>query len=266
MDQNNTNGTGFATQKSQKRGNNDRLEDKRRSKRRKFAIVGEEWGNKKGSDGLELKLEEAVHKHSTGPLLEPEPIPGGYKPRKEVDTQFMVGTDPSKDAINLSEAGTLNGGSTEDTLNASTGPLLTNGPHQLEGNIAVGVEHVTVEPDSTGDEQLGTQSRVEQVSTKDMSTNNNEDNLYDTAATIRMLREDRGTCNVRRGWCNEHKALARKITSIKKVWTKSKKTGLYSYCSRRMSVWRCNVNMGILPGTMEPRDGAGEAGLRSETV
>ena len=124
------------------------------------------------------------------------------------------------------------------------------------------MEHDTKE--HTGHVQLGTESarksgNIESVSTKDV-VRNNEDNLYDTAATVRMLREDRGTCNVRRGWCREHESLAKKITSTKKVWTKSKKTGLYSYCSRRMSVWRCDVNMGILPETMEPRDGAGDAG------
>ena len=87
MDQNMAAGATIKTQKSQKRGNNDEVEDKRRSKRRKFAIVGEEWGNKKGSDGLELKLEEAVHKHSTGPLLEPEPVPRGAEIRREMDIQ-----------------------------------------------------------------------------------------------------------------------------------------------------------------------------------
>ena len=97
-----------------------------------------------------------------------------------------------------------------------------------------------------------------------MSTNNSEDNLFDTAATIRMLREDRGECKVRRGWCGEHNAVAKKITTVKKVWTKNKKTGLFGYSSRRMSVWRCNVTMGTSLRTMGPRDGAGEPGLLGE--
>ena len=121
----------------------------------------------------------------------------------------------------------------------------------------MGVEHGTEE--LTGNSKLGTTSTIEQVSTKDVGRTNTVDNLYDTAATVQMLREDRGLCSVRRGWCREHNALAKKITSIKKVWTKNKKTGLFSYCSRRMSVWRCDENMGTLPRTMEPRDGAEEA-------
>ena len=242
MDRNNTTGTGITTQKGQKRGNNNKLEDGRRSKKRKFAIVGEHWGNKKGSNGLELRIEEAVTIRSTGPLWEPEPVHKGVELRNEV--------------------GKSTGGGTEDMLSVSTGPLLSNGPYQFEGNNDVGVEHETKEHIEHA--QLGTESAMEPRNMKSVSTKdvvmNNEDSLYDTAATVRMLREDRGTCKVRRGWCVEHEALAKKITSTKKVWTQNKKTGLYRYCSRKMSVWRCDGNMGILLGTMEPRDGAGGTG------
>ena len=75
-----------------------------------------------------------------------------------------------------------------------------------------------------------------------------------------MLREDRGDCNVRRGWCLRHNAVAKKITTNKQVWTKVKKTGLYKYCSRKLSVWRCVGDMATLVPTMGPRDGAGGNG------
>ena len=320
MDRNNTTGTGITTQKGQKRGNNDKLEDGRRSKKRKFAIVGEHWGNKKGSNGLELRIEEAVTIRSTGPLLEPEPVHRGVKLKNEMGRQVSRGASPLREVpnlvegiieaggepgdilstgplldtgpdlkrnshvggqevyqqegrsqegtapllgnIDLNEVGKSTGGGTEDMLSVSTGPLLSNGPYQFEGNNDVGVEHETKEHIEHA--QLGTESAMEPRNMKSVSTKdvvmNNEDSLYDTAATVRMLREDRGTCKVRRGWCVEHEALAKKITSKKQVWTQNKKTGLYRYCSRKMSVWRCDGNMGILLGTMEPRDGAGGTG------
>ena len=288
MDQNIANGTGITTQKSQKRGNNDKLEDKRWSKKRKFAIVGEDWGDKKGSSGLELRVEEAANIRSTGPLLELEPVhrgvelgngePGdrsctgplldigpdvnngnhmGDQEGYQQEGRSQEGTPPLLGNIDQGVAGKSNSGRTEDRLNVSTGPLLTDGPYKLVGNNDVGVEHETEE--LTGNSQLGTTSTMEHVSTKDVIRTNNEDNLYDTAATVQILREDRGSCSVRRGWCREHNSLAKKITSTKKVWTKNKRTGLFSYCSRKMSVWRCDENMGTLPRTMGPRDGAGEA-------
>ena len=260
MDQNITTGTGIAIQKSQKRGNNDKLEDRRRSKKRKFAIVGEDWGNKKGSSGLELRVEETANIRSTGPLLLDIGPDGkknnhlGDKEGYQQEGRSQEGTPPLLGNTDQGKTGKSNDGR---TLNVSTGPLLTDEHYQLVGNNDVGVEHETEE--LTGNAQLGTTSTMEQVSTKDVFRTNNEDNLYDTAATIQMLHEDRGSCSVRRGWCREHNSLAKKITSKKKVWTKNKRTGLFSYCSRKMSVWRCDENMGTLPRTMEPRDGAGEA-------
>ena len=221
MDQNIANGTGITTQKSQKRGNNDKLEDKRWSKKRKFAIVGEDWGDKKGSSGLELRVEEAANIRSTGPLLELEPVhrgvelgngePGdrsctgplldigpdvnngnhmGDQEGYQQEGRSQEGTPPLLGSIDQGVAGKSNSGRTEDRLNVSTGPLLTDGPYKLVGNNDVGVEHETEE--LTGNSQLGTFSTMEHVSTKDVVRTNNEDNLYDTAATVQMLREDRG--------------------------------------------------------------------------
>ena len=35
------------------------------------------------------------------------------------------------------------------------------------------------------------------------------------------------------------------------------KTGLFGYCTRKISVWRCDGDMPTLVGTMGPREGAG---------
>ena len=49
--------------------------------------------------------------------------------------------------------------------------------------------------------------------------------------------------------------------SIKKqVWNRNKKTGLYGYKTRKLSVVRCNGYMGTLVGTMGMADGAGVRG------
>ena len=71
------------------------------------------------------------------------------------------------------------------------------------------------------------------------------------------LREDRGECEVRRGMCVKHGRRATKITTNKRVWTKVKKTGLFKYCTRKMSVCRCDVNTPTLVGTMGPGESAG---------
>ena len=152
------------------------------------------------------------------------------------------------------------GGGPEYT--SSTGPLLDPEPDQQGGNNYVVMElgtKKTMELNQGGTIPSKNGKNHEGGGTKNMF-NNDDTSLYDTAATVRMLREDRGTCTVRRGWCVEHNALAKKITSTKKVWTKVKKTGLYKYCNRKLSVWRCNVNMENLLGTMEPTDGAGSNG------
>ena len=157
----------------------------------------------------------------------------------------------------------LDGGG-EDTggtsSNSRTGPLLeplpTEGP--LLEPVTSGGEH-TLDPDDRG-----MQSQVEpgtlelgdgSVGTKDVGTTDDV-SLYNTASTVLMLREDRGECEVKRGWCVKHDRKANKITQKKSVWTKMK-TGLYKYCTRKLSVWRCDRSMPTLVGTMRPREGAG---------
>ena len=59
--------------------------------------------------------------------------------------------------------------------------------------------------------------------------------------------------------CTVHNQEAKKFTSTKRVWTLIKKTGLYGYRSRKVSVLRCDKSMGTSLGTMGILDGVGEA-------
>ena len=86
----------------------------------------------------------------------------------------------------------------------------------------------------------------------------NVGNLYDTASNVSMLRELRGKCVVRDGYCQEHDLEARKVTTVRSVWTKNSKTGVFGYRRRKVSILRCSRHMGILVDTMGTRDGASE--------
>ena len=103
-------------------------------------------------------------------------------------------------------------------------PLSTEGP--LLEPVTSGVEN-TMDRDDRG---IGDVS----VAIKDVS-NADDASLYDTASTVLRLREDRGECVVKRGWCLKHDKKANKITQKKSVWTRMK-TGLYKYCTRKLSV------------------------------
>ena len=69
----------------------------------------------------------------------------------------------------------------------------------------------------------------------------------------------RGECVIKNNYCQEHDKPARKVTSVKNVWTRNVKTGIYGYRRKKMSVLRCSSTMGTLVGTMGPRDGAGNS-------
>ena len=84
------------------------------------------------------------------------------------------------------------------------------------------------------------------------------DNLYDTANNMSVIRDMRGDCVIRNKYCQEHGQYARKVTMKKNTWTRNTKTGLYGYRLRKVSVLRCNGNMGTLVCTMGPRDGVVE--------
>ena len=134
-----------------------------------------------------------------------------------------------------------------------TSPLLDGNVDKTKPNfgnqeIGGGTSPLLV-PDMNQENEGGTSPLV--------CANGDDRALYDTAANVVRLREDRGDCVVRSGWCQEHDRMARKVTTTKQVWTRSKKTGLYAYRSRKMSVLSCTSGMPTLVGTMGPRDGAG---------
>ena len=83
--------------------------------------------------------------------------------------------------------------------------------------------------------------------------------LYEAASNIIVLREARKDCVVKKMYCTVHNQEAKRYTSTKKVWTLIKKTGLYGYRSRKLSVLRCDNSMGTSLGTMGELDGVSEA-------
>ena len=260
-----TTGTGTQLNKGQKRGNTEYVDDKRKTKKRKFALVGEQWGSKKGASGLECRLEqkEAGCYSSTSPLVDPGPgQEGSNQVLVEMEREEIIqgGTIYHRKPVEEEIINNTDGGTERYS---SAGPLLDqlseHGPSIGVNNDVVveGEQNDRGEQDQVGTKPCTITSSKGGGGTKDVINNDEIDNLYDTAATLMRLREDRGTCNVRKGWCQEHNLKARKVTSTKKVWTKMKRTGLYQYCSRKMSVWRCDVTMGTLVSTMRPGDSAG---------
>ena len=53
----------------------------------------------------------------------------------------------------------------------------------------------------------------------------------------------------------EHNLKATRTSKTERVWTRNKKTGLYAYRNRKLSVLKCNGPMGTLPRTMDSIDG-----------
>ena len=70
-----------------------------------------------------------------------------------------------------------------------------------------------------------------------------------------MIRDMRGDCIVRNGFCQEHEQYAQKVTMKKNTWTRNSRTGLFGYRMRKVSVLRCNRTMGTLGETMGTGEG-----------
>ena len=81
---------------------------------------------------------------------------------------------------------------------------------------------------------------------------------YEAASNVVSLREARQDYIVRKMFCKVHNQKAKRYTSTKSVWTRNKKTGLYGYRSRKLSVARCDGPMGTSLGNMGMLDGAGD--------
>ena len=106
-----------------------------------------------------------------------------------------------------------------------------------------------------------TTRRVERGNTTALMEGGNTENvgnLYEIASNVSMVRELRGKCVICDGYCQEHNFEARKVTTVRNVWTKNSKTGVFGYRRRKMSILRCSRHMGSLVDTMGTRDGAGE--------
>ena len=71
------------------------------------------------------------------------------------------------------------------------------------------------------------------------------------------IREARKDYIVKKMHCVVHDQEARRYTSAKSVWTKIKKTGLYAYRTRKLSVLRCEGQMESYVGTMARLGSAG---------
>ena len=178
-----------------------------------------------------------VGKGREGPLLE-----------QDEGEHLVAGDNPGE---NDREGGGARDSSTGPLLLPSKGPTMDDDRHTLVPYDRGGQGEEVPDPSTL---LLGGEGGI--PVTKDVG-NTDGGSLYDTASNVLRLREDRGECEVRRGMCVKHGRRATKITTNKRVWTKVKKTGLFKYCTRKMSVWRCDVNTPTLVGTMGPGESAG---------
>ena len=81
--------------------------------------------------------------------------------------------------------------------------------------------------------------------------------LYNTASNILRLREARGNCDIKRGYCKVHGTKAVRNTKSERIWTLIKKTGLYGWRTRKLSVLKCPDSTATYVDTMGSIDGAG---------
>ena len=129
----------------------------------------------------------------------------------------------------------------------STGPLPTRGESSSEtrrGDIRKVQRSMT---------QFVVQQRRGDTETSDVVDKGmppSTGTLYDTANNLSMIRDMRGDCVVRNGFCQEHEQYAQKVTMKKNTWTRNSRTGLFGYRMRKVSVLRCNRTMGTLVDTI----------------
>ena len=233
--------------KSRKRGNTSNEEGTRTgrpNKKRKFVLIGEAWG-KGGKDDQGLNRELG-----TGPLTsenEGNTTKMSDRIQQEENLDEKQGTSPLQDRIleqvQLEEDPKYEGG---------TGPL----SRSIESSSEV--ERGDSRRGQLSMRQFVTEEKRGNTSTnivRDEGVPPDIENLYDTAHNLSMIRDMRGDCIVRNKYCQEHGQIAKKVTHKKEVWTRNRKTGLYGYRNRKVSVWRCNRNMGTLVCTMGSGDG-----------
>ena len=202
-------------------------ESTRPPKKRKYVLVGPDWGNteKPEEQGLNCLIGEGGVEKSSLPDQTSGMVKGNNVPTENVgagplptlnksprNTPDMATKDaasyiPSAENISIPEGGNNDGG---------MAPL----SDQVENNVG----------------------------------------LFEAASNVLVLREVRSECVVRKMRCSVHNQEAKKTSIKKQVWTRNKKTGLYGYKTRKLSVLRCDGYMGTLVGTMGMADGAGVRG------
>ena len=248
--------TKAALSKSTKRGNTEVEGGGRRSKKRKFVLVGTEWGNKDGNKEIDCTVESR-----TTPL--DENIGGG---------EAVVAGPVLAMVLDRDSGGVPNGGGRMSTTEKTDGG-------EADDDVAGPLSAMVLDVGGDG----GVRSKGDGTSTTrntDVSTNitmggtpgNNmgadtepevgrtgplQDNLFDTANNVSTLRTLRQDCKARGGTCQEHGGKITRNTSWKNIWTRNPKTGLFGYRRRKISVLRCDGHTRTLVGTMGQTDGAG---------
>ena len=145
------------------------------------------------------------------------------------------------------------GGNTKDltcSLNSKdgTGPLLGNNEITTSNENSGATQGL-----NTDVTQEGNSNQV--INADDLG--NMDQLLYNTASNIVRLREAKGECEVKRGYCKTHGVKAIRHTRSERIWTKVKKTGLFGWRTRKLSVLRCPDSTATLVETMGSTDGAG---------
>ena len=240
---------------SKKRGNMDDVSMfGRPSKKRKFVLIGKGWGKNgdKEEKGLDVK-------RGTGPLdgtsitndQDLISISSGETVNKDYTVGTCIAGEQDMQVTNRNQESGGGTGPLNGTGNNMEDGLLMNVKGYNEQNkkkTQLSITQFTTKEVKMGD----TTSLVERGIAENVGT------LYDTASNVRMIRELRGNCVIRDGYCQEHNLKARKVTTVRNVWTKNSKTGIFGYRRRKVSALCCSRHMGTLVDTMRTRDGARE--------
>ena len=209
----------------------------RKSKKRKYVLLGGNWGQRGGMKecGQNLKIED-----STGPLEE------------------------HTEELRLLEGPEAAGNGTDDRLRnmvvaeMSTSPVLVD---MTVGNSSTG-PFLDEEGASTRPivNTVGQSGILDYCKPRVIRNEDKGEMMFDMANNVNTLREMRGTCRIVSGRCQEHSSEVKRVTQTKMIWTRNLKTGLYGYRRRKVSVLRCLGHMATLVVTMGERDSTGLAG------
>ena len=230
----------------------------RPAKKRKYVLVGPDWGKstKMGNNGLDCLLEDEVGTKNgvAGPLNNSgEEMTSNTRSNVmpvSIEEPVIEVTSPLSNSNEEATSNTMSNVMPEEG-NEVASPLSNSG-EEITSNTRSNVMPVSIEEPVIEEPVENNQSNVAPSPLKEVT------GLYEAASNIVSLREARQDCIVRKMFCKVHNQEAKRYTSTKSVWTRNKKTGLYGYRSRKLSVVRCNGSMGTSLGTMGMLDGAGD--------